>query len=230
MAATDTFERELTAAAQREMCENPFIAALTEGRASRDAIRRYTAGLYALSDRLPQRLLRIAAMIDDRKVRLALLENLLEEEGVIAIDGGHLVADDRKRHPNLARRLAHAAGATDDDLRDASAAAEAQATWLNDAIAKGRIAAALAYLTVGIEGNVPATMELVVDALASHYAFHERELEFLTSHIELDAGHAAAGARLVARIASTGADRADAIEGARRGGLAWYWWHRSFAD
>lgn len=223
------FADELLEAARRDMRQNAFVAALIDGRSSHHALRRYAAGLFALSDRLPQRLLAIAARCEDRGVRLALLENLLDEEGIVGIDGGRLMVDEGRRHPNMARRFAHAAGVSDADLSAASASAMGEATWLNDAIAQNHLTAALAYLTIGIESNVPSTMTLVAAALERHYGFDRGDLEFLTAHIELDEGHAANGARLTSRLVRNDADRAEALEGARRGGLAWWWWHRSFA-
>src|SRR5205809_7767304 len=119
-AATDTLEAELTAAAQLDMRRNPFVAAVVEGRCSRDQIRRYAVGVYALSARFPQRLAATAAICDDHEVRLALLENLLEEEGIVSMQGGRLTRDENRRHGNVARRFAVAAGATGEELRAAS--------------------------------------------------------------------------------------------------------------
>ena len=229
MAATETttFESELAAAARLDMRRNPFIGAMTAGRCSRDVVRRYAAGVFSFAETFPQLLLAIASRCDDREVRLALLENLMEEEGIVAIDGGHFVVDESRRHPALARRFAHAAGVSDDDLRAAAAAAPVAAKWLHGAIAADRVAAALAYVTIGFEANTPATMILLASALEKNYGFASHDLEFLTAHVEADAGHAAAGLRLTARIARDDAARADAIRGAHRGAAAWWWWHRS---
>src|SRR5438046_2796629 len=98
MAATD-LESELSAAAHLDMRRNAFVIALIDGRCSREIVKRYAAGVFALSDRLPQRLLAIAARCDDRDVRIALLENLIEEEGIVGIDRGRFVSDERNRHP-----------------------------------------------------------------------------------------------------------------------------------
>jgi pyrroloquinoline quinone (PQQ) biosynthesis protein C len=227
MAATETFEEALSAAARLDMRRNPFVAAIVAGRCSRDQIRAYAAGLFALSDRFPLRLAATAAICDDPDVRLALLENLMEEEGVVRIEEGRLIRDDSRRHATVARRFALAAGASDDALLSASEHEAATATWLTEAIAGRRLAAALAYLTVGIEGSVPATLSLVADALSRHYQFADEDLEFLTSHVAFDAAHGAAGARMTARVVRSDADRADALEGARRGAVAWWWFHRS---
>jgi len=227
MAAIETLTADLAAAARLDIRRNPFVAAVVDGRCSRDAIRRYAIGACALSDRFPQRLAATAAICDDPDVRLALLENLLEEEGVVAIERGRLIRDDAKRHGNVARRFAIAAGATDDDLCAAFERERRAAPWLDNAIAQQRAAAALAYLTVGIESNVPPTLALIAESLSRHYGFGEHDLEFLTSHIAFDEAHGAAGARLTARLVHSDADRDDALDGARRGALAWWGFHRS---
>jgi len=225
---TETFEAELTAAARLDVARNPFVAAIVAGRCSRDAIRRYAAATYALSDHFPQRLAAAASIVDDPEVRLALLENLLEEEGVVALHGNRLIRDDAKRHGNVALRFAIAAGATEDDLRAAREHDRVAAPWLAAAIARKSAAAAVAFLTVGIESNVPATLSLIAESLSRHYGFAAHDLEFLESHVAFDASHGAAGARLTARLACTAPKRDEALEGARRGALAWWGFHRSF--
>jgi pyrroloquinoline quinone (PQQ) biosynthesis protein C len=227
MAATDALDAALAAAAYLDIRHNPFVAAVVEGRCSRDAIRRYAIAVFALSDQFPSRLAATAGICDDPEVRLSLLENLLEEEGITRLEDGHLIRDDGKRHASVARRFAVAAGASDEELAAASARERDTATWLHEAIAARRAAAALAYLTVGIEGSVPATLTLIAAALSQHYGFRDDDLAFLTSHIALDEAHGASGVRMTARLVRSDADRADAIEGARRGALAWWWFHRS---
>lgn len=225
--ATETFADELTRAAKLDMRANPFVAAVIEGRCSRDVIRRYGVLVFELAEGFPQRLAAAAAICDDPAARIALLQNLLEEEGVVEYSGGRLVADETRRHSNAARRFAIAAGASEGDLRDAATSKGGEGMWLGTAMAQRRAAAVIAYLTVGIESNVPHTLSMISTALSRHYGFAEHDLEFLTSHVALDTSHGAAGARLVERLARNDADRTDALEGARRGALAWWWLHRS---
>lgn len=227
MAATEALEAALAAAAHLDIRRNPFVAAIAEGRCSRQAIRRYAVAVFALSDRFPERLAATAAICDDPDVRLSLLENLLEEDGITRMENGRLIRHDRKRHASVARRFAIAAGASEEELIAASARERDTATWLQEALAARRAAAALAYLTVGIEGNVPATLTLIADSLSRHYGFGDGDLEFFTSHVALDEAHGATGARLTARMIRSDSDRADALEGARRGAMAWWWFHRS---
>src|SRR5437867_7280410 len=92
-----------------DMAANPFLAALAAGRCPREAIRRYAVDTVVLSSTFPQRLASLAAMCADPVVRLEILRNMLEEEGVTSFDGERIVRRDDRRHGEIARRFAQAA-------------------------------------------------------------------------------------------------------------------------
>ena len=210
-----------------DMASNPFIIALANGAASRDALRRYAIDTYLLAYFFPQRLAALAAICDDAEIRLEILNNLLEEDGVIGIDGGRVIRDVERSHGAIARRFCLAAGATDDDL-DRARAAYTRDTWVDESIANGNVAASLAYLTVGIEGCVAATYRLLITVLEKQYGFSRDDLEFVALHAGADAEHARIGAALTASVVRSDEERVAALEGATRATTAWWWWHRSF--
>ena len=227
-ADTKPFQDELLeTTAAIDMRSHPFVAALAKGVLPRDALRRYTIDLYLLAYFFPQRLAALAAMCDDAEARAELLRNLLEEDGIVGIDGERLIRDPERSHGAIARRLCLAAGATDDDL-DRARAAYRRDTWVDRSIASGALAAALAYLTVGIEGCVAATFPLLLPMLEQQYGFSRHDLEFVALHATADAKHARIGAALTASVVRSDDDRAAALEGAARAATAWWWWHRSF--
>jgi pyrroloquinoline quinone (PQQ) biosynthesis protein C len=207
---------------------NPFLTALADGTCSRDAIRRYAVETYVLSSTFPQRLGSLVAMCSDSAVRLELVRNILEEEGVTSFDGEHIVRRDDRQHGEIARRFAHAAGAGDEELLRARQETRRE-IWLDRAIADGRLCSALAYLTVGFEGCVPPTYALLIDALEKNYAFSRDDLEFFILHMTADADHSRIGAEMTAALVRTEADREEAVTGVKRARTAWWWWHRSFA-
>jgi pyrroloquinoline-quinone synthase len=210
------------------MGTNPFIAALADGTCSREAIRRYAIETYVLSFTFPQRLASLYAICPDSAVRVGLLRNILEEEGVSSFDGEHIVRHHDRQHGEIARRFAHAAGVRDGELSSALAAYRHD-TWVDQAIAGGRLCAALAYLTVGFEGCVPPTYTLIIDALERNYGFSRDDLEFFILHAVADADHARLGEEMAAALAHDDAAREEAFTGLKRARTAWWWWHKSFA-
>ena len=210
------------------MAANPFVAALADGTCSRDAIRRYATETYVLSSTFPQRLALLVAMCPHSAVRVELVRNILEEEGVSSFDGERIVRRDDRQHGEIARRFAHAAGVDDEELARARRD-DRRETWVDRAIAEQRLCSALAYITVGFEGCVPPTYALIVEALERNYGFSRDDLEFFILHMAADADHSRLGAEMVVALVRSDADRAEAIDGVKRATTAWWWWHRSFA-
>jgi len=207
---------------------HPFLVMLANGTCSRNSIKRYAIETYVISSNFPQRLASIAAICPDSSVRLELLRNMLEEEGVASFDGEHIVRRDERQHGELARRFAHAAGATDAELAHARNK-DRHETWVDRAVNERRLCAALAYLTVGFEGCVPPTYALIVDALVRNYGFSRDDLEFFIMHMSADTDHSIIGAKMTATLARSDEDREEALTGVKRALTAWWWWHRSFA-
>lgn len=207
---------------------NPFLRALAGGTASRHAIRRYAIETYVLSSTFPRRLASLVAMCSDPAVRLELLRNILEEEGVTSFDGEHITRRADRQHGEIARRFAHAAGVRDEELLRAREEQRPK-TWVDHAIADGRLCTALAYLTAGFEGCVPPTYALLVRALEGNYGFTPDDLEFFILHMTADAEHSRLGAEMTAALVRSEADREEAVTGVKRAKTAWWWWHKSFA-
>ncbi len=226
--ATESLAEELARAPlELDMRENPFIAALARGDCSRDTIRRYAIDTYVLSAGFPQRLASLLAICPHPAVRLELLRNLLEEEGVHSFDGQRIVRREDRRHAEIAHRFARAAGVPEDVLARALEQARRD-TWFDRAIDSGRFCAALSYLTVGFEGCAPATYPLLVEALDRNYGFSRADLEFFILHIAADADHARLGAEMTATVACSETDREEAMLGVKHAVTTWWRWHKSY--
>ena len=226
--ATESLAEELAREPRAlDLAANPFLAALANGSCPRDAIRRYAIDTYVLSSTFSQRLASLVAMCPDSAVRVELVRNILEEEGVASFDGKRISRRDDRQHGEIARRFAHAAGVDDAELARAKDQYRRQ-TWVDRAIAGGRLCAALAYLTVGFEGCVPPTYALLVSALERNYGFSRDDLEFFILHMTADADHSRLGAEMIAALVRSDADREEALTGVQRATTAWWWWHRSF--
>lgn len=228
MTAATEFAESLLASARIAPAEtNPIVAGVADGRLSRETVRRYAIAMFAMAESFPRRISSVLALCDDRAVRQSLLGNLLEEEGVVGfVPAEGVRIDPERRHGVMARRFARAAGATDAEL---DAISSEPARWFLEALRKGDWIGAYSFFAIGFEANVPATFRMLVEPLTAHYGFTGHELEFLYEHFTADERHGAEAALLIAGAATTDARRASAREGARRGGAAWWAFHRAIA-
>lgn len=219
-----TFADELIVAARpRPIDENPFMVSVVRGEASGEQIRRYAAQLAGIAAGFPRVLSMVLAVCDEPRVRHHLIANLLEEEGVVSFDGRQLLFDPRRSHTRLGARFANAAGASGEVFPPPVSA------WFQQRVAAGSWIGPYAYFAVGHEANVPPTFRLLLKALPRHYGFDDESLVFLSEHVTADERHGREAAEMIASIAATPAARAEALEGARRGGLSWWGLHKSLA-
>ncbi len=226
-AATDFADSLLAIARPAPAESNPVVAGLVAGRLSRDVVRRYGIALAAIAESFPRRICAVLAICDDDDGRRSLMNNLLEEEGVTRfVPAEGMQIDAERRHGVMGRRFARAAGATDAEI---DAAPSQPARWFTDALRAGDWLGAFSFFSIGFEANVPATFRAIVEPLTAHYGFTAHELEFLYEHFTADERHGLDAAHLIARAATTEALRARAREGARRGGAAWWAFHRAIA-
>lgn len=221
MTANTEFAATLLAVARRGPMEtHPFLQAFVRGDISREEIKAFAIFLTTLATLFPKRIAAVLAICDDPEVKRSLLGNLMEEEGVVAYAPGEGVRIDQDRaHSSLARRFARAAGASEDEI-DAHTLPPAR--WFEERIRVGDWLSSFAYFSIGHEANVPATFRLLMDPLVTIYAFREHDLEFLTEHFIADERHGIEAADLIERVATTSESRARALDGARRGGRAWW--------
>ena len=205
---------------------NPFVDALRRGACSREQVRAYAEMIAVAAIGFPNVLTNVLTTCDRPRIRQSIIGNLLEEEGVVAYRPGQgVVIQDDRRHAAMARRFAAAAGL------DAEALARSQrqeGRWYRDAAASGDWIGAFAYFAIGYEANVPESFRLIHPALIEHYGFAEEDLEFLTEHMTADERHGREAAEMLAEVTSE-TERERALEGARRGGMAWWVIHRNLA-
>ncbi|HYI09045.1 MAG TPA: iron-containing redox enzyme family protein [Thermoanaerobaculia bacterium] len=224
-AGTDLVETLLAAARPAPIETHPFVVSLREGALSPEAVRGYAIAIARIGGAFPYRIASVLAICDHPDIRRSLISNLLEEEGVTGYTPGeHVRVDPKRRHGEMGRKFARAAGATDAEV---DALSLRHARWFGEAIGRGDWLGAFAYFAIGQEANVPSTFRLILDPLMEHYGFSREDLEFLTEHFEADERHGLESAHLIARVAETSEARQRALEGARRGGMAWWALHRT---
>ena len=223
---TSFADRLLEIARPYPIASNPFVDALRRGACSREQVRAYAEMIAVAAIHFPNVLANVLSHCDRPRVRQCILGNLLEEEGVVAYrPGAGVVVAQERRHSFMARRFAAAAGL------DAAALARAQrqeGRWYRDAAASGDWIGTYAYFAIGYEANVPESFRLVHRALIDHYGFAEEDLIFFTEHMTADERHGRDAAEMLSEETSE-AERQRALEGARRGGMAWWLIHRKLA-
>lgn len=221
MTANTEFAATLLAVARRGPMEtHPFIQAFVRGDISREEIKAFAIFLTTVATLFPKRIAAVLAICDDAEVKRSLLGNLMEEEGVVAYAPGEGVRIDKERaHSSLARRFARAAGASEDEI---AAHTVPPVRWFEERIRIGDWLGAFAHFSIGYEANVPATFRLLIDPLVTIYGFSEHDLEFLTEHFVADERHGIEAAYLIERVATSSEARSRALDGARRGGRAWW--------
>ena len=219
------FAKELLAVGHvPEMIEHPFIRGIAEGRYEKKALHEYAQELIGLAAGFPAHLAALFARCDHAEARRVILENLLEEEGVISFGTSTgLVIDPHRRHAAMGNRFLKAFGV--DSITTPPPAGQ----WLTNELQAGRWLGPFAYFCVGIEANVPASFRLIAAGLQTHYGLHEEDLEYFTEHFIADERHGEHGAAIAAAAATTEALRTEALTGARRGGQAWLHLHQQHA-
>jgi pyrroloquinoline-quinone synthase len=221
---TVTFEEHLSAAiAQRDMARSEFVRNLSAGTYPRVALVVYADRLARLVAMFPRRLAALASICPDRAARIALLENMLEEEGAISfapVKG--ITEDERLSHTALILRFRHSLGDSSPDPAD-----EMDESWFDRQITEKNFLGASAYLNLGLEGAAPATFAHVTPALRKAYGFTEKEVAFFSEHTIADTRHRQRAAELLERMASTAQEREQVIAGIQRGVLTWFVFHRN---
>lgn len=223
----DFHETLLAEARSNNMRTNRFVHGVITGAYERADLAPYATTVFHLADHFPMMLGRLIGICPSADVRAALVENIIEEDGLeIGMREGHVAATRHpaRRHASVARVFAEAVGVGPDALEPRPFHVS---RWLATCLAQGRWMAAFAYVSLGLEGNVPRTCKLLVPAFKTRYGFTDRELAFFSHHIEADEHHGEEAALAIASMATTPAARQEALDGARHGSHSWWLVHEA---
>lgn len=198
-----------------------FMRAL-RGPSPAPVIHAYAAAMYLAAKNFPLALLAMCSITPEVEVRRRVLNNLIEEEG-FQCDGKRreLQFDEARAHLTWARRFALAAGWSDAALDTLSARGSRD---LNDYLTAGDWFAALGYLCIGFEYNVPPACVMISDRLRE-LGYTEHDLTFFSAHIQLDSEHGLEGVELAETYAQTSQQRESVLHGVRRGVREWRLMH-----
>ncbi|HZP44763.1 MAG TPA: CADD family putative folate metabolism protein [Candidatus Binataceae bacterium] len=191
--------------AGRALLNHPFYQAWTAGTLSREALRDYAAQYYRHVEAFPRYLSAVHSRCDDRFVRQALLENLIEEER------------GPRNHPELWLRFAESLGVSRSEVQAATPrpTTEDLVTTFHRLAREGSVADGLAALYV-YESQMPAVSVAKIDGLRRFYGFvNEDSYAFFSVHREADVDHSRTIAGLLERSCSSRVE-SDVVGAARQ--------------
>jgi pyrroloquinoline quinone (PQQ) biosynthesis protein C len=221
-----SFEAALLAAVEDYRCEDTrFYRLAASGRCPPSVLRRYARSTYLSACLFCASLAALADKAPDGAARLALLENLLEEEGISLRPDQGLVVRPERRHPALALRFVKACGGGEEEAGDGRHATGPGRAML----AQGRWLEAVSFLLVGQELKFAAASALILAALRP-YGFAERDLAFFAVHGEADCRHGREALDLVVDRARSRAEQQACIAAAGDGARHWFDLHGSSAS
>lgn len=193
----------------KRLLEHPFYRAWVAGTLTEDDLAFYATQYWRQVEAFPGYLESVATRIDDGSARKSIEENLADERD-----------DD---HPGLWVRFAESLGRDRDAL--ASTPAEPETTTcvaaFKSATEKGSVPFALGAL-YAYESQTPEVAETKVTGLREHYGIAGAAAEYFELHGELDVEHSRELAAAIDEVATTDAERAEAVAGAKAGAEAIY--------
>lgn len=215
-----TFRDQLESAAFRwPVRESRFIRLLERGRCPTALLQRYASKLHAQAVAFPPLLARLINISHEPEVRLHLLENLMEEEGIFLRPEFGLRVNPEAHHTAWSARFALATGITSQQL-DATVIGWKETT-VRKLISEDRWLEAISYLMLGIEANVPRTFTAMLPGL-QRAGYSERELTVFTAHIVADIEHGDSAFNIVEKFSVTPLQQELALKAVTCGSLEWW--------
>jgi pyrroloquinoline-quinone synthase len=163
---------------KHHLLQHPFYKAWTEGRLSREVLRRYAGQYWAQVSAFPRFVSAVHSRCPEISARKVLLENLVDEE---------LHGTD---HPELWMRFAEGLGASRDEVKSQKPLPETQAMVdsffkLAEGDWRDGLCALYAY-----ESQVPAVSASKIEGLEKFYGVTDsRTLSFFQVHQQYDVDH-----------------------------------------
>lgn len=227
MSFTETL---IDAALSQPLEEIAFFKSLKRGDYPRSALRIYIQRVVRISEIFPNNIARIVALCPDPQFRLHLIENLMEEEGiVVSPTTGLLERFPEKNHFERGKLFGYSLGISDEEF--ANPAWQGNSKWVEEKLKAGHWHAAAAFLLIGAEANVPRIFRQLVSAFKKHYGYKDTDLSYFIDHLELDEIHGKEAANLLANAVPDQKDRELVLEAVKRGAAAqWLFYQKCDRD
>lgn len=201
--------------------ETRLYRLLIARRCPRSLLLNYAHATYRSAVLFLATVAEMIAKAPSERARLWLLENLLEEEGIVLKSTQGLVVRPEARHPALAARFVHACGGDEDDAQVSARHATGPGRQL---LSDGRWTEAVANLLVGQELKFGAASGALYDALRLN-GFSAHDLAFFAVHRTSDCGHGEQALQLVVEACATRTEQDAAIRATSEGARLWFDMH-----
>jgi pyrroloquinoline-quinone synthase len=198
-----------------------MYALLHSGRCPPQVMRRYAAATYHSAKLFCATIAEMVDKAPDAHARLILLENLMEEEGIILKPQQGLVTRASQSHPALAMRFVEACGGSAADITAQTQHATGPGRQL---LAQGQWTLAVANLLVGQELKFATVSGQIFDALRG-YGLSAHDLAFFAVHVTADQQHGDQALQLVIDHCATRDEQDAAIAAASDGARTWFEMH-----
>jgi pyrroloquinoline-quinone synthase len=197
------------ATADKRLLEHPFYRAWAAGTLTQDDLAFYSTQYWRQVEAFPGYLESLSERMDDGTARKSIEENLADERD-----------DD---HPGLWVRFAEALGKQRAALDAAKVESETAACV--DAFATATKESSVPFalgMLYAYESQTPEVAETKVKGLKDFYGVTGPAAEYFQLHGELDIEHSSELAAAIDEVATTDAQRAEAVAGAAAGAAAIY--------
>jgi pyrroloquinoline-quinone synthase len=221
LSQTDLRSQLLVAISEWRFEDTRLCAVLRTGKCPPSILRRYAAATYRSAKLFCATIAEMVSTAPDAQARLILLENLLEEEGIILKPQQGLVTRASQSHPALALRFLKACGGSAAEVNLETRHATAPGRQM---LARGQWTLAVANLLVGQELKFATTSGQLFDALRMN-GLTAHDLAFFAVHGKADQEHGEQAMQLVMDHCETRADQEAAIAAARNGAWLWFEMH-----
>ena len=195
-------------------------AQLSRSHVRASLLRGFAGSTYLLAANFLGVLATLADQSLDPEARLLLIENLLEEEGIVLKPSRGFIIRPEQRHVALAARFLHACGCDPEALGDVGTTALSTAGGM-ELLAQGRWLDAVAFILIGNELKSGAASAVIVERLRS-IGFAERDIAYFQVHIEADKDHGNQAIAILTRLATSREQQDSAILAAQAGARAWF--------
>jgi pyrroloquinoline quinone (PQQ) biosynthesis protein C len=220
----DTFRDALLATKLRwPMAQSRSMQMLVMPQCPPRYLKQFALKCLAGAARFPGQLAAIYAIAEEPRVKLLLLENLLEECGMHVKPWQGINVYPEALHTRWIERFAQACGVADAERTRAvfNAHQDPGAPWFVSAIKEKRWLEALSYLLVGQEANFPAFASIALQTLRIK-GFSDTDLVFFIQHIEADAKHGDDTIQLLADLPLTPEEQQRVLAAAHQGSDDWW--------
>jgi pyrroloquinoline quinone (PQQ) biosynthesis protein C len=220
----DTFRDALLATKLRwPMAQSRSMQMLAIPQCPPRYLKQFALKCLAGAARFPGQLAAIYAIAEEPRVKLLLLENLLEECGMHIKPWQGINVYPEALHTRWIERFAQACGVADAERSRAifNARRVLGSPWFESAIKEKRWLEALSYLLVGQEANFPAFAGTALQALRIK-GFSDKDLVFFIQHIEADAKHGDDTIQLLADLPLMPKEQQRVLAAAHQGSDDWW--------